>query len=227
MEKAGLDCTAVYEANSGKKTREVNAYESGLFLGRRIVLYGVLAEKADPSEVEFVVAHEIGHWKKNHILKGIALATGGAAAILYLLGKLLRLTARLTKQEKGAHYGPASVPVFFFWLEVILLLVMPVECAISRRFEAATDNYALGLTQNPEGAIRLFQKAARRNLLDLNPPPLAKLWLHTHPTIPERIQAALRGTKGRPARTPSGPSIPRSKRRSSPEPGSPTSPALP
>jgi STE24 endopeptidase len=189
LQEAGLDPGALYEAHSGQKTREVNAYASGLFLGRRIVLYDVLAEEADPEELEFVVAHEIAHWKKDHVIKGIALGTAGAAGVFLLLGVLLKLTPGKRNQE-GFHTSE-SLPIFFFWLNVILILTMPLGCAISRHFERTADSYAVKLTQNPGAAALLFQKVARKNLSDLNPPPLARLWLFTHPPITERIEAAL------------------------------------
>lgn len=195
LEKSGLPRTALYQADSGKKTKEVNAYFSGLLLGRRIVLYDVLAEGAEPSEIEFVVAHEIGHWKNNHVIKGIAWTTGGAAGCLLLLGTLLKLTAGKKKRRGPGRYEPSSLPVFFFWLHVILFIVMPLECAISRHFERTADRYAVELTQDPQGAVLLFQRVARTNLADINPPPLAKFWLCTHPPIPERIEAALKAAR--------------------------------
>ncbi len=195
LEKSGLPRTALYQADSGKKTKEVNAYLSGLLLGKRIVLYDALAEGAEPSEIEFVVAHEIGHWKNHHVIKGIAWATGAAAGCLLLVGTLLKLTIGKKKRRGPGHYEASSVPVFFFWLEVILFVIMPLECAISRHFERTADRYAVELTRNPQGAVLLFQRVARANLADINPPPLAKFWLYTHPPIPERIEAALKAAR--------------------------------
>ncbi len=195
LEKSGLPRTALHQADSSKKTRKVNAYFSGLLLGRRIVLYDVLAEGADASEIEFVVAHEIGHWKNNHVINGIAWASAGAAGCLLLLGTLLKLTVGKKKRRGPGRYEPSSLPVFFFWLHVILFIVMPLECAISRHFERTADRYAVELTQDPQGAVLLFQRVARTNLSDINPPPLAKFWLYTHPPIPERIQAALKSAR--------------------------------
>lgn len=228
LEKSGFPPNALYQADSGKRTREVNAYLSGLFLGRRIVLYDVLAEEADRSEIEFVVAHEIAHWKNNHIIKEIAWTTAGAAGCLLLVGILLKLTSEKKKRRGTQRYEPSSLPAFFFWLHVILFLVMPLECAVSRRFERTADRHALELMRDPQAAVRLFQKVARRNLSDLNPPPLVKFWLYTHPTIPERIQAALTmATK--PLRTirPRRPVAPPAKTPSAPEPCSPVLPGTP
>lgn len=196
LKRAGVPPTALYEADSGKKTKEVNAYASGLFLGRRIVLYDVLAEEAEPPEIEFVVAHEIAHLKMNHTMKGIALGTAGAAGILFLTSSLMRLTSGKRKKEASSRYGPDSLPVFFFWLQVVLFLVMPIECAISRRYERTADRYAVGLTKDPQRAAQLFQKIARKNLSDLNPPTLAKMWLYSHPPIRERVRDALRTEGG-------------------------------
>jgi STE24 endopeptidase len=234
FEKAGVERTVLYEARSGEKTREMNAYLSGLFLGRRIVLYNVLAEGADPSELRFVVAHEIGHWKNHHVTKGIAFGTAGAAGCLLLLGILLKLTARKRGHPGTGHYLPGSLPAFFFWLHVILFLIMPIECAISRRFETTADRYALKLTQDPQAAVRLFQRVGRMNLSDINPPPVVKFWLYTHPTIPERIQAALKAgekppsTITPPENHPSPSRIPLRGRAPSPKAsGSSPSPPLP
>ncbi len=192
LHQAGLDADVLYEADSGRKTKEVNAYLSGLFLGRRIVVYNVLEKEAEPSELRFVVAHEVAHWKKSHVIKGIAFRTAGAAGVLLLIGTLLTLTTRKARSPDANACGSESLPAFFFYLNVILLLVMPIECALSRGIERAADAYALELTQDPEGAARLFEKVARKNLSDLSPPPLARLWLHTHPPILERIEEALR-----------------------------------
>jgi len=192
FEKSQIPRTALYQADAGKKTTRANAYLSGLFLGRRIVLYNVLAKRAGPSEVEFVVAHEIGHWKNNHIIKGIGWGTAGAAACLLVTGILLKLTAGRSKKEQSGRYLPSSLPAFFFWLHVIAFLSMPIASAISRHFERSADRYAVELTQNPEGAVSLFQRIARRNIADLNPPPIAKLWLYGHPPVLERIGEALR-----------------------------------
>lgn len=196
LRKGGLDAGVLYEADSGRKTKEVNAYLSGLFLGKRIVLYDVLEREAEPSELRFVVAHEVAHWKKDHVIKGIAVRTVGAAVVLLLVGALLRLTTRKARSPEANVSMSESLPAFFFWLNILLFMVMPIECAASRRFEKAADAYALELTQDPEGAARLFEKVARKNLSDLNPPPLARLWLHTHPPILERIEEAFR-KKGR------------------------------
>ncbi len=192
LRKSRLEQNLLYEADSGKRTKEVNAYTSGLFLGKRIVLYDVLVGEAEPSEIEFVVAHEIAHLKMNHILLGIVLGTGGAAGILFVTGALLKLSARRKTQEDRERLGANSVPVFFFWLHVILFFIMPIECAISRRFERSADRDAIKLTQDPKGAAWLFEKVARKNLADLDPPAIAKFWLYTHPPILERIEAALK-----------------------------------
>jgi STE24 endopeptidase len=192
LHQAGLDPGVLYEADSGRKTKEVNAYLSGLFLGRRIVLYNVLEKEAEPSELRFVVAHEVAHLKRNHVIKGIAFRTAGAAGVLLLIGALLKLTTRKARSPDANVSMSESLPAFFFYLNVILFLTMPIEAALSRRIERAADAYALELTQDPEGAARLFEKVARKNLSDLNPPPLARFWLHTHPPILERIEEALR-----------------------------------
>jgi STE24 endopeptidase len=198
LERSGIDRGALFEADSGKKTKEVNAYMSGLLLGKRIVLYNVLAEEADPGQIEFVVAHEIGHWKRNHVMKGIAWATAGAAGGLLLIRALVKLTAGKKRGEARGSHRVESLPVFFFWMHVVLFAVLPLECAISRHFERTTDRYALALTQRPEAAIGLFRHVARTNLLDLNPPPVARFWLYTHPPVLERIRAMseMTGTLG-------------------------------
>ncbi len=195
FEESGFPRKSLYQAQSGEKTNEANAYLAGLLLGRRIVLYDVLAERANLSEVEFVVAHEIAHWKYQHVMKGIALSTMSSAAVLLVIGLILRRSARRKRGMGEVRYEASMLPAFFLWLNVIALLSMPLDCAVSRRFERQADRYALELTRNPHAAVKAFQKVAKINIADIDPPPLATFWLYTHPPIPERMEAALRSAK--------------------------------
>ncbi|MBI4573350.1 MAG: M48 family metallopeptidase [candidate division NC10 bacterium] len=188
--RAGIPVDQVYEMDASRRTRKGNAYFTGLGHTKRIVLYDTLLTTGGPDEVELVVAHEIGHWTRSHIWKGIGLSILGIGIALWCGARVLDWAAR----RGGFHLaGPADVaglPLVLLVLFVLSLLGLPLQNAISRRFEREADRTSLELTGNAAAFIRSEVQLARSNLADLTPPPLVVWLLYTHPPVPERIRMA-------------------------------------
>jgi STE24 endopeptidase len=137
-----------------------------------------------------VVAHEMGHWRHQHIWKGLALGAAagflGWGAAAWVLGWAVgRQAFRLAGPSDLA--GLALVALVLLTLEAVTL---PIQTAISRAFEREADRASLELTEDPAAFIRGEVTLARTNLADLTPPRPIVWLLYTHPPVLERIAAA-------------------------------------
>jgi STE24 endopeptidase len=198
--RAGIPVDQVYEMDASRRTKKGNAYFAGLDRTKRIVLYDTLLAGSGPDEVELVLAHEIGHWKRAHIWKGIGLSLLGMGIALWCGARVLEWAAR-----RGAVHltGPADVaglPLFLLVLFVLNLVSLPIHTGISRHFEREADRASLELTGNAAAFIRAEVQLARSNLADLVPPRAVVWLLYTHPPVAERIRMAeaFAAGKGRP-----------------------------
>jgi STE24 endopeptidase len=183
-----LDRVLVMEA-SAKTVRE-NAYFTGLGRTKRVVLWDNLVENAAPAELRRVFAHELGHWSRGHVGRGLLL---GAAALPLLCWALWSLHGRLSRVRRLGLDGPADpagIPVLWLLLSLALALGDPVVNAVSRGFEREADRVALELTGDPEGTIEGLRRAAVVNLAWVDPPEVWKWIFWTHPTTLERIRMA-------------------------------------
>ena len=180
----------VLVADASRRTTALNAYVSGYGASRRIVVYDTLLRDAPPAEVKLVVAHELGHAKRNDVLYGTALGALGAAAgvcLLYLLMGWAPLLRRAGAESAG---DPRSIPLLIAVLAVVGLLSAPVQNLVSRRIEARADEHALELTRDPGTFIQMQRRLAVQNLSDLDPNPFIYVMFSSHPTGPERIAQA-------------------------------------
>jgi STE24 endopeptidase len=187
---ASVPVREVLVADASRRTTKLNAYVSGLGATRRVVLFDTLLERASTPEILTVVAHELGHRRYRHVALGTAVAMGGAAAIVLALWALLSSGAVLEALEAT---GPGDARVAAFALLVASLLGIlgaPLQAALSRRWEYACDRFALEQTGDLGAFESAFGQLAAANLSDPAPPRLAYLWLFSHPTVPERVEAA-------------------------------------
>jgi STE24 endopeptidase len=184
---AGVPVRDVLVADASRRTRKVNAYVSGIGATRRVVVFDTLLERSQPRELRVVVAHELGHRRARHVALGTALGMIGAAAGVVLVWALV--------SDPG---DPASVPAIMLVGVVAQLVALPLETALSRRWERSADRFSLELTRDPEAFEAAHRELALANLSDLDPPRWLYRLLFTHPTAPERIEAA-RSTPGRPS----------------------------
>jgi Zn-dependent protease with chaperone function len=179
-QRAGVPIRDVLVQDTSRRTRKANAYVSGLARTRRVVVSDTLLEQASPAEVRLVVAHELGHRRKRHVLLGTLLAMAGAVTATVVVWTLL-----------GTRVGdPHRVPLVLLIGLGIALVSLPALTGISRRWERAADRYSLELTGDRAAYETVFRRLAQTNLSDLDPPRPLYLLLFTHPTPPERLAAA-------------------------------------
>jgi STE24 endopeptidase len=198
-------------------TTQANAMALGFGPTRRVVLWDTLLDgRFTRPEIRVVLAHELGHHQRRHILKGI-----GWFGLFALPGSFV--LAHVTRR-RGGMADPGVVPFGALVLVAIQLALLPVENAISRRYEAEADWVALQTTRDPAAAQGLFARFAQTSLEQPRPPWWAFALLHNHPSVMQRIEmarawaarsgpaAAPRGGSGSPSRSSTSTRSPASRR---------------
>lgn len=191
-EEAGVNVDEVLVADASRRSTTENAYVAGLWGSKRLVLYDTLVASGDEDETLHVVAHELGHRAEGHVWQNVVLASGG---LLLGFGALAWLAGRSAFWSWGGASGISdlrAIPLLMLFVTAVTLLLTPIENTISRSHEAKADRIALELTEDPDTAVRTFRRLAFSNLADLRPPRAAIWLLYTHPSIPQRIEDALR-----------------------------------
>jgi len=178
-ERAGVPVRDVLVCDASRRTTKLNAYVSGLGRTRRVVLFDTLLRRAGRPELELVLAHELGHRRARHVLKGTVLGMAGAVAGTFAVWAALE-----------DPRDPTVAPLVLLLTLALELAGLPLWTALARRWERAADRFSLELTGNRDAYVAVHRDLAAANLSDLDPPRLVYRLLFTHPTAPERIASA-------------------------------------
>ena len=166
-----------------EETSQANAFAFGVGPSRRVVVWDTLLDgRFSPSEVDVVLAHELGHHSGDHIAKAI-----GWFAIFALPGALVLM---LATRRRGGMGDPRAVPLALLVAAAWTLVTTPAQNVVSRRAEAEADWKALQTTRDPKAARDLFREFAVTSLGDPSPPTWAYVLLETHPTLAQRVAMA-------------------------------------
>jgi STE24 endopeptidase len=179
----GLGQIPIRVQDVSSETTAPNAEAVGLGPTRRVVLWStILRSPFTLKEQEVVVAHELGHHARNHLLKNI-----GWYALLALPGAFL--ISRVTRRRGGMR-NPDAVPLGLLAYVVLSLLALPLQNVLTRHLEAEADWVALTVTHNPEEAEGLFKGFTVAAHSDPSPPLWSYVLMETHPTVLQRIEMA-------------------------------------
>lgn len=184
---AGIMVKNIYSFNMSKNTKKANAAFTGLGKTKRILLGDTLLNSYSDDEVETVVAHELGHYKKKHIIKNLLISTFTSFFTLYLIAVLY--SKSLWWFEFTSINQIAALPLLSLWAMVVGLLLNPMINLISRKFEYEADEYAIISTNKISSFISVLEKLTEQNLADKNPHPLVEWFFYSHPSINKRISA--------------------------------------
>lgn len=188
--KAGIPVEEILVMNASRQSNHTNAYFTGFGSTRRIVLYDTLLKNHSPNEIESVLAHEIGHWQHDHIVKGIVLGTFAALFGSLLLHCVLRAALGRAPWNLTSIADPAGLPLILFLFSVGSWVAMPVENALIRFCERQADQVALELGGQPDAFVECERKMAIVNKSNVAPTPWTVWFFSTHPTTVERIRTA-------------------------------------
>lgn len=188
MEKAGLKVSRVFQVDASRRSRHSNAYFTGIGKVKRIVLFDTLLEQMTQDEILAVLAHEVGHWKKKHVLKRIimteAMAFCGIVAAYWLLqGSWL---PNIIGLADASFYAKAVI--LGFLLSIVTFPLTPLFSYLSRRDERESDRFAADLTGGTEAMASALVKLSKENLSNLHPHPLYAAFYYSHPPVVERIR---------------------------------------
>jgi Zn-dependent protease with chaperone function len=186
--RAGIDVGEVYVVDASRRTRGANAYVTGLGHTKRVVLYDTLLERFTPAQTRLVVAHELGHVKHHDLRRGLLWILIAAPAGMYVVALL---TERWGRRAGSGPGSPATVPALALALAVVTFGGTVISNQLSRRVEAAADQFALEATGEPRQFTGLERRLAITNVSDPDPPAALHWLFGTHPTTVERIGAAL------------------------------------
>lgn len=180
----------VFKMDGSKRSSKTNAFFTGFGKSRRIVLYDTLIAKHTVDELAAIVAHEMGHYKKKHILSAMFRMFLQTAFMFWLLSLFIgneQLFLAFKMPLPPTVYG--SLIFFGFLYTPIGILISIIENAISRKHEYAADRYAAETTGKAGAMIAGLKKLSADNLSNLTPHPFM-VWLHySHPPVLERIRA--------------------------------------
>ena len=175
--------------DGSRRSSKANAYFSGLGKNKRIALFDTLIEKHSVDELLSIIAHEVGHFKKKHNIKGIFLGVMQSGIMFFLLSLFLNNSDLFAafKMESLSVY--ASLLFFTILYSPIELIMSFVSNAISRKHEFEADNFAKQSIGTGKHLISGLKNLTVTSLGNLTPHPLT-VWLsYSHPTVIKRIEA--------------------------------------
>ncbi len=192
-EQTGFALDKIFVIDGSKRSSKANAYFSGFGRKRRIVLYDTLIQELEEKEILAVLAHEIGHYRKKHLVWTLVLSLIQSAALLFIFSLVVdhpALSAALNIPEPSFHIGVLVFGVLFSPVSTLTGLLTNL---LSRKFEYQADAFAAQAgfaNELSEALIRLSEK----NLSNLTPHPAYMFVHYSHPTLLQRI-GRLQGLK--------------------------------
>ncbi|HEX4665395.1 MAG TPA: M48 family metallopeptidase [Chthoniobacterales bacterium] len=181
--------------DGSKRSRHSNAFFTGFGSFRKIVLSDTLVAQLTEPELESVLAHEIGHYKKRHVVKllGVSIAgvLTGFAAVAWLARQQWFYRAFGFEYHAGfvaANFVPAML-LFALLVETISFWFSPLVRMWSRRFEYEADAFARAIMGDAQPLVQALRKLTEKNLSNLTPHPLYSGFYYSHPTLLERERA--------------------------------------
>jgi len=185
--------------DGSKRSRHSNAFFTGFGRFRKIVLFDTLIEQLTEPELESVLAHEIGHYKKRHVFKLLGVSSAGVFVALAAIAWLARQQwfYRAFGFEFGGGLGAADVVpamlLFALLAGTISFWLSPIIHMWSRHFEYEADAFARATMGEAQSLMQALRKLSEKNLSNLTPHPLYSGFYYSHPTLLER-ERALRET---------------------------------
>jgi STE24 endopeptidase len=187
--KESFQLQGIFTMDGSKRSTKANAFFTGFGPFRRLVLFDTLIEKQTTEELTAVVAHEIGHFKRGHIIQQMALSIAVMGAVFFTFSLFLG-NEELFAAFRMEHLSVYASLVFISVLYTPIFRIFGILTQLlSRKFEFEADEYSVRTYGNPEAMVSALKKLSIDSLSNLTPHPL-KVWLdYTHPPVLERIFA--------------------------------------
>ena len=187
FERAGFACEQVYEMDASRRSSHSNAYFVGFGRAKRVVLFDTLVDQMDREAIQAVLAHELAHWKRNHIWKQLGASAVQMAVVFAFLWWVT------TSQWVYAAFGLpgetyAALGIGLLYAGPLLSLTAPLTNQLSLSHEREADDFAAETMGEAASMTRALETLAGENLSNPFPHPAYAAFHMTHPPIPERIR---------------------------------------
>ena len=186
LQKCGFTAQGLFVMDGSKRTSHGNAYFTGFGKTKRIVFFDTLLERLVPTEIEAVLAHELGHFKRHHVLKRIIFTFALSLGFLWLLAQLMQANWFYDGLGVTTPSTALALLLFFMILPVFSFLLNPFMSYYSRKHEFEADAYAAQQTDAHNLASALV-KMYQDNAATLTPDPLYSTFYDSHPPALMRI----------------------------------------
>jgi STE24 endopeptidase len=186
LTRCGFRSSGLFVMDGSKRSSHGNAYFTGFGNNKRIVFFDTLLNRLAPPEIEAVLAHELGHFRRHHVIKHIALMFAGSLVLLWLLGQLIDAPWFYAGLGVPAQNTALALILFFLVIPVFTFPFTPLTSYLSRRNEFEADAYAAEHASATD-LIRALVKLYQDNASTLTPDPLHSLFHDSHPPAAQRI----------------------------------------
>ncbi len=189
MSKCGFKASGLFVMDGSRRSNHGNAYFTGFGKTKRIVFFDTLLARLNPSEIEAVLAHELGHFKHRHVIKRIVVSFAMSLVFFWLLGYLMQQSWFY----QGLGVDVVTVPstamallLFFLAMPVFTFLLHPISSLYSRKHEFEADAYA-AQNSSADDLVRALVKLYQDNAATLTPDPLHSAFYDSHPPASIRV----------------------------------------
>ena len=186
LARCGFATSGLFVMDGSKRSAHGNAYFTGFGKTKRIVFFDTLLGRLQPTEVEAVLAHELGHFKHRHVIKRIAMIFALSLGFLALLGQLMTVDWFYLGLGVSAQGTALALILFFQVVPVFTFLFTPLMSGLSRRHEFEADRYA-AVHASAEALVQALVKLYEDNAATLTPDPVHSLFYDSHPPAALRI----------------------------------------
>ncbi len=188
-EKVNFPMKGVFVMDGSKRSSKSNAFFTGFGKNKRIALFDTLIENHTASELVAVLAHEVGHYKKKHIIQNMIISILHTGLLFFVLSLFLdsdMLFDAFYMSEKSVYAALIFFGLLYTPVEMILSLIMQIS---SRKHEFEADAFAADTIENPEDMVNVLKGLSKDNLSNLTPHPFYVFLHYSHPPVIKRIQA--------------------------------------
>lgn len=186
LSRCGFRASGLFVMDGSKRSAHGNAYFTGFGAAKRIVFFDTLLTRLEPTEIEAVLAHELGHYRHRHVWQRIVLLAAMSLGFLWLLGMLIEQPWFYAGLGVSSQGTALALILFSLTLPVFTFPLAPLMSYVSRRHEYQADAYAASQTRAPD-LIAALVKLYRDNAATLTPDPLYSLFYDSHPPAALRI----------------------------------------
>jgi STE24 endopeptidase len=193
LARTGFTSQGVFVMDGSRRSSHGNAYFTGFGSAKRIVFFDTLLKQLAPEEIEAVLAHELGHFKRKHIVKRISFAFALSLGFLFILGQLLDANWFYAALGVSTPSTAMALVLFFMAVPAFTFPLTPLSSLMSRRHEYEADGFAASQA-DAQHLIDALVKLYRDNASTLTPDPLHSAFYDSHPPASLRI-AHLKGAR--------------------------------